>query len=509
VTRLKLSTTLGKVQITSWFDLLALLMYGYVSITLSITDNKTPAYVLVLNVVIFLALIFWDDWLKKKKSIETVEMNINRIKNTSFPLLFIIYIILGRTVEFLEIINLFAPGFFCCHFWVLVKNSEKTNDRWLRVQSMFHRYAKEEKIVVIKPISNDIEPSEDSLGLTKFVAFPTTGGLSYQKFEYFRGSIREVDFEHTPFLFRNNKLMDQSKFSYEIPSQQSFQFLDTSKNLNLEYGMTQLQMNTLTYIFISSILTELDERKIIDATDLSKYTSNRNKFKYEYRLSENTLIGSSHRWSNVELGLVSTKILDAFFSANKTRHSKRIEQLMEENLMIVAKDSPLYVPIIHSFLVLLSNLTENDNDEHGEELWVGALHAFSNSVRIICENILSDVEAITDYKYEIPNKHELRNDLVDRQKDIQRYGENVTEFFITLHDTLIDSLKNANGPRKNENLCFDRFIQNMVTMLGNTNYKQHQVRDNKYTLFQLTNLRTGIVLGTTVAIKILIDYMEG
>jgi hypothetical protein len=73
---------------------------------------------------------------------------------------------------------------------------------------------------------------------------------------------------------------------------------------------------------------------------------------------------------------------------------------------------------------------------------------------------------------------------------------------------LAQKLADAKGTGKFENLCFDKLIQNMVTLLSRTSYKQHQVGENKYSLRQLIELRTGIVLGTTIALKVLINYME-
>lgn len=506
MTRLNTIANVLRLQFFSWFDLCALLLYAYISITSNLTGNGISTAGIVVNLVLFILLVLIDH-ICTRKSIDAFEFGFNWSKNLVFPVYFFSTVVLD-SVDQKEFFIQITPFLLCCHFWILVKNSEKTNDRWLRVQNSFSKYAKERKILVLKPIKTEDDAPGESLGLTRFVAITPKGGLGYQTFDFFESSLREVDFQHTSFLFQNNHTLNQSKNTYEIPSNQSFQFLDNSANLTPGYGMQQLQLNTLTLVFISSFFSDLNHRNVYSATNLSKYVSNRKKFHYEFRLDGEENVGSSHKWLYSELGLVSTKILDAFFSVKKNRDSKRIEQLMEKNLLLISKNSPLYIPIINSFIVLLSKLVESEEGNHSHEFYVGALETFSETVRIISENILQS-EDIISYQYEISSANALRNDLLNRQNDLQRFGDNVTEFFISMHDKLVKLLEESEEAYKIENLCFDRFIQNMITKLGTTNFKQQRVDENKYTLSQLIELRTGIVLGTVVAIKILIDFIEG
>ena len=267
---LGLSTNLEKYQFASWFDLFAIVFYGYVSVTLSVTGNNLTRPMLFLNISIFVVVLALDELLNRKKSDYSVESWATPIKYLVFIPSFVLYIFFAGGLEWSEFVNKFSTFFVCLHFWALVKDSESTNDRWLRVQSTFRKFAREKKIVYIKPIEG--KNSETSIGLSDFVAC-TTKGEAYQRFDYFRSSINEVDFKDTAFLFQNKLLLKKSKISYEVPSQQSYQFLDNTKNLHLEYGMDQLRMNTLTYVFLSSFLSDLNHRNIGDATRLQRITS--------------------------------------------------------------------------------------------------------------------------------------------------------------------------------------------------------------------------------------------
>ena len=72
----------------------------------------------------------------------------------------------------------------------------------------------------------------------------------------------------------------------------------------------------------------------------------------------------------------------------------------------------------------------------------------------------------------------LPNDLLNRQNDLQRFGDNVTEFFISMHDKLAQVVRRFRGTSQHGiekiDFIFDEIIQNNYS-IGSTNFKQQSV----------------------------------
>jgi hypothetical protein len=494
-----------KVPLGSWFDLIGIIFYSYCLVVTNLTGSSISFTWATTITLIFYIVLYLNHQFSKKGN-QVVENYIYFMKPVVFFAAIIIFMIGGGSASSMKIINWVSPLFFYFHAWFLMKNTSISNNNWLRVQSTLYRYMKDNKIILMKPV---LVRQKEGFQTTSYVLADIDANSNHQRFDYFKGKYKEVTFENLSLLFSNNDSDEPMKFNYEIPSAATLQLIDRAVDLRIDSGNRQLRLNTLTNIFLSYLFDSLENNKLPEFIDVRNYTDKRHNFHIilDYK---NDSVRISHTWNIDELHLVSSRILDAVLSSGgrQTDDQSRLNFILIKNLENYTSATKMLSEIIISYLILLAKSGSNDSLGNNQK-WLSAAHSFATSTWINLEKIFQNLNLSTELGLSTNKKINIQRIIDSQSKSITRFMENPTESFIQIHDDLLRRVGEINEEQRNQiDQCFDRIIHNLMDQLSDTSYKQHRARVRKYSLNELVGIRSGYVVGATIALQLLRNYLE-
>ena len=159
---------------------------------------------------------------------------------------------------------------------------------------------------------------------------------------------------------------------------------------------------------------------------------------------------------------------------------------------------------------MLSKL-ESQNPVFNQKKIVGSLESFSSSANIILGDLFGEIGLEYSDDGTHHSKFEFEQLMRDALGDFEASCQNPTERFIEVHDKLVGMVsRNQVGEEVIDivDRCFDKIIHEMINRLKRTSYKQFQSINNSYSMQDLIQIRTGIVCGSTIALNIIVTYLE-
>jgi hypothetical protein len=463
----------------------------------TITNRNSHDYLgsIVVTLLILIVIVLWNQR-DNYESSATLNLYLTILTTLGVGAGLFLYILWmsGGTPQVLHLIQLITPPTCIFLFYLLTYNKHIQSDKWQLIGKGISTYAMEKKVIAILP------QWEKGNFAYRYI-FPAN--LNEIMLLKNSPTNNKIKLQYASFFFLKDDSSTRHNQQFQVPSESTYQSLDSKHNLSIPDGLPTLESNSLVHLLLAQLFSNFSEQNNKVHYDLKiwldDHQGKRITFQSDDEKGEEITV--FHKWSPIQLRTAAERLIEAYIEPTSIGESARIRYLFHKNLINLSKES---YDSYDALMMFISALSIYDKDTtFSLERWSGMMSTFASSRTIIqklCESEKNKYDSQTDITVE-----KLGKTFEDYTKQIIRINRNPVENFVNIHDSIVKMTDNDSEFL----FYFNQVIHKLMDELQRTKYRQRLIDKGKYTSHQLTEMRKGLVAGTSLSLLLLKERMGG
>jgi hypothetical protein len=463
----------------------------------TITNHNSHYYLgsIVVAFILLIVVVFFN-WTNSYESSATFNLYLTIITTLFVGAGGCLYFlwIFGDTPQVLYLIQLMAPPTCVSLFYLLTYNKHIQSDKWQLIGKGISKYAMEKKVIAILP-----QWGKGSFAY-RYIFPDNLNEITLLKYSPTNDKIK---LQYASFFFLKDDSSTRHNQQFQVPSESTYQSLDSKHNLSIPDGLPALESNSLVHLLLAQLFSNFSEQNNKVHYDLKfwldDHKGKRITFQPDDEKGEEITV--FHKWSPIQLRTAAERLIETYIELTSSGESARIRHLFHKNLINLSKES---YDSYDALMMFISALSIYDKDTtFSLERWSGIMSTFASSRTIIqklCESENNKYDSQTDITVE-----KLSKTFEDYTKQIIRINRNPVENFVNIHDSIVKMTDNDSEFL----FYFNQVIHKLMDELQRTKYRQRLIGRGKYTSHELTEMRKGLVAGTSLSLSLLKERMGG